>query len=389
MKIHEYQAKELIAKYGVPVAAGGVAHDAEEAVKIAQDLGGDAWAVKAQIHAGGRGKGGGVKIARSLEEVQAHAQAILGMRLVTPQTDARGQYVKKIYIEQGSAIRQELYCSVLLDRKTGRNVIVASAAGGMDIEEVAEKTPDAIIREVVDPAIGLCDYQCRHVAFSLGLEGKTALKTAALIKCLYKAYAELDASLVEINPLVITDAGAPIALDAKMAFDENVLFRHADLEGLRDLDEEDPTEHEAQQHALSYIKLDGNIGCMVNGAGLAMATMDAIKLHGGDPANFLDVGGGAPKERVAAAFRIILSDTSVQGILVNIFGGIMRCDVIAEGILAAAEEIELRVPLVVRLEGTNVAQGKKMLENSGLAIMPASDLGDAAKKIVKVLGGLD
>lgn len=385
MKIHEYQAKELLAKYGVPIAPGKVAYTSDEAEQVAKDLGGNVWAVKAQIHAGGRGKGGGVKIAKSLGEVRELASKILGMQLVTPQTGPEGQLVRRLYIEQGTAIAQEIYCSVTLDRATGRLSFVASSAGGMDIEEVAKKAPEKIIHLHIDPAIGFHPHHGRTIAFKLGLHGKTALKTASLLGALYKAYIDLDASLIEINPLAITGDGLPIALDAKMSFDENALFRHKDIEKLNDPDEEDPAEREAKNHSLSYIKLDGNIGCMVNGAGLAMATMDVIKLYGGNPANFLDVGGGAPKERVITAFKLILSDSNVEGILVNIFGGIMRCDVIAEGIIAAAKEVGINVPLVVRLEGTNVEKGKEILKQSGLAIIPADDLGDAAHKIVKAV----
>tara|TARA_R110002095_G_scaffold144487_3_gene124925 strand:- start:1877 stop:3046 length:1170 start_codon:yes stop_codon:yes gene_type:complete len=383
MKIHEYQAKQLLSKFGVPISPGKIAYTAQEAEDAAKELGGSVWAVKAQIHAGGRGKGGGVKIAKSLAEVKEHAENIIGMTLVTPQTGAEGQEVRRVYIEKGCAIAQELYFSILLDRATGRLTCVASKAGGMDIEEVAAKTPEKIKKITIDPAFGFQDYQGRDLAFALNLEGKTALKVARLIKGVYETYHHYDASLVEINPLAITEDGDCLALDAKMDFDDNALYRHGDIEELRDLDEEDPSEHEANKHDLSYIKLDGNIGCMVNGAGLAMATMDVIKLFGGEPANFLDVGGGAPRERVTTAFKLILSDSNVEGILVNIFGGIMRCDIIAEGIVAAAKEVGINVPLVVRLEGTNVDQGKEILQNSGLPILAADDLGDAAKQIVQ------
>ncbi len=383
MKIHEYQAKQLLSKFGVPISPGKVAYTAQEAEEAAKELGGNVWAVKAQIHAGGRGKGGGVKIAKSLAEVKEHAEKIIGMTLVTPQTGAEGQKVNRVYIEKGCAIAQELYLSVLLDRASGRLTFVASEAGGMNIEAVAAETPEKIKKVTIDPALGFQAYQGRDLAFALGLEGKTALKTANLIKGVFETYCHYDASLVEINPLAITEDGDCIALDAKMDFDDNALYRHPDIEELRDLDEEDPSEHEANKHDLSYIKLDGNIGCMVNGAGLAMATMDVIKLFGGEPANFLDVGGGAPRERVTTAFKLILRDSNVEGILVNIFGGIMRCDIIAEGIVSAAKDVGINVPLVVRLEGTNVTQGKEILKNSGLPIIAADDLGDAAKQIVQ------
>lgn len=383
MKIHEYQAKQLLSKFGVPISPGKIAYTAQEAEEAAKELGGSVWAVKAQIHAGGRGKGGGVKIAKSLAEVKEHAENIIGMTLVTPQTGPEGQEVRRVYIEKGCAIAQELYFSILLDRSTGRLTCVASEAGGMDIEEVAAATPEKIKKITLDPALGFQDYQGRDLAFALNLSGKTALQVARLIKGVYETYCHFDASLVEINPLAITQEGDCIALDAKMDFDDSALYRHNDIEELRDLDEEDASEYEANKHDLSYIKLDGNIGCMVNGAGLAMATMDVIKLFGGEPANFLDVGGGAPRERVTTAFKLILSDSNVEGILVNIFGGIMRCDIIAEGVVAAAKEVGINVPLVVRLEGTNVNQGKEILKNSGLPILAADDLGDAAKQIVQ------
>lgn len=385
MKIHEYQAKKILSQYGVAISEGKVAYTPEEAENVAKELGGNVFAVKAQIHAGGRGKGGGVKIAKSLAEVKSHASEILGMTLITHQTGPQGQLVRRLYIEKGCAIAQELYLSVLIDRATGQVTFIASAAGGMDIEEVAAKTPEKIIKVAVDPTLGIYPYMGREIAFGLGLEDKTALKVARMAEGVYNAFCATDASLVEINPLVITTDGDALALDAKMTFDENALFRHPDLEDLRDLDEEDPSEHEANKHSLSYIKLDGNIGCLVNGAGLAMATMDVIKLYGAEPANFLDVGGGAPRERVTTAFKLILSDPNVEGILVNIFGGIMRCDIIAEGIIAAAKEVGINVPLVVRLEGTNVDLGKKILANSSLPIISADDLGDAAQKIVQAI----
>jgi succinyl-CoA synthetase beta subunit len=382
MNIHEYQAKQLLAKYGVEVPKGGVAYTVGEAEQIAKELGGPVWVVKAQIHAGGRGKGGGVKVVKSLDEVKNAADTILGMQLVTHQTGPVGKEVKRVYIEDGCDIARELYLSVLIDRATSRITIMASTEGGMDIEEVAEKTPEKIIKVSIDPATGISGFHARQLAFGLGLEGPQVRSGVKLITSIYNAFVDLDASLVEINPLVVTGAGDVMALDAKMNFDDNALFRHKDVEELRDEDEEDPAELEAARHELNYIRLDGEIGCMVNGAGLAMATMDIIKLHGSDPANFLDVGGGATKERVTTAFKIILGDEKVKGILVNIFGGIMRCDIIAEGVVAAAKEVSIAVPLVVRLEGTNVELGKEILEKSGLAIIPADDLDDAAKKVV-------
>jgi len=382
MNIHEYQAKAVLATYGVAVPKGGVAYTADEAAKVADDLGGPVWVVKAQIHAGGRGKGGGVKVVKSLDELKTTAGDMLGMTLVTPQTGPQGREVKRIYIEEGADIARELYLGMLIDRGTGRVSIMASTEGGMDIEEVAAKTPDKITVVSVDPATGIEPFHARKVAFALGLEGDQVKAATRFVLGAYKAFTEKDASLLEINPLVVTGDGAVIALDAKMNFDDNALFRHKDIAELRDENEEDPAELEAAKHDLNYIKLDGSIGCMVNGAGLAMATMDIIKLYGGEPANFLDVGGGATKERVTEAFKIILSDANVEGILVNIFGGIMRCDVIAEGVVAAARDVSLHVPLVVRLEGTNVELGKEILAKSGLPIISADDLGDAAKKIV-------
>ena len=382
MNIHEYQAKQLLAKYGVEVPKGGVAYTVGEAEQIAKELGGPVWVVKAQIHAGGRGKGGGVKVVKSLDDVKNAADTILGMQLVTHQTGPVGKEVKRVYIEDGCDIARELYLSVLIDRATSRITIMASTEGGMDIEEVAEKTPEKIIKVSIDPVTGISGFHARQLAFGLGLEGTQVRSGVKLITSIYNAFVDLDASLVEVNPLVVTGAGDVMALDAKMNFDDNALFRHKDVEELRDEDEEDPAELEAARHELNYIRLDGEIGCMVNGAGLAMATMDIIKLHGSDPANFLDVGGGATKERVTTAFKIILGDDKVKGILVNIFGGIMRCDVIAEGVVAAAKEVSIAVPLVVRLEGTNVELGKEILAKSGLAIIPADDLDDAAKKVV-------
>ncbi|HEX6094596.1 MAG TPA: ADP-forming succinate--CoA ligase subunit beta [Dongiaceae bacterium] len=385
MNIHEYQAKSLMSRYGVAVPRGAVAYTAEEAESAARNLGGSVWAVKAQIHAGGRGKGGGIKIAKSPDEVRDLAKKMIGMTLVTKQTGPAGREVKRIYVESGCEIDRELYLSLLVDRATARVTLMASTEGGMDIEEVAANRPEKIFRVSIDPASGLMPEHARRVAFGLGLKGAAVASATKLVSALYKAFIDLDASLVEINPLVLTKGGEVLVLDAKMNFDDNALFRQKDVLELRDEDEEDPAEVEASRHGLNYIKLDGNIGCMVNGAGLAMATMDIIKLHGGAPANFLDVGGGATKERVTAAFKIILSDANVEGILVNIFGGIMRCDVIAEGVVAAAREIGLQVPLVVRLEGTNVELGKKILRESGLAITSADDLGDAAAKIVRAV----
>ena len=394
MNIHEYQAKGLLAKFGVAVPRGSVAYTVDEASKAAAELGGDIWVVKSQIHAGGRGAGhfannpdggGGVRLARSDDDVRAHAEAMLGNVLVTKQTGAEGKEVKRIYVEEGCDIARELYLSLLVDRETSRIVIIASTEGGMDIETVAEETPEKIATVAIDPATGIMPFHTREIAFGLGLEGAQIKSAAKFLMAMYKAFLDMDAALVEINPLVITGAGDVIALDAKMNFDDNALYRHPDIEELRDEDEEDPMELEAAKHELNYIKLDGAIGCMVNGAGLAMATMDIVKLHGGTPANFLDVGGGATKERATTAFKIILSDPNVEGILVNIFGGIMRCDVIADGVVAAAREVSLHVPLVVRLEGTNVELGKKILAESGLPIITADDLGDAAEKIVNAV----
>ncbi|MBL4615019.1 MAG: ADP-forming succinate--CoA ligase subunit beta [Magnetovibrio sp.] len=385
MNIHEYQAKQLLAKYGVAVPNGKVAYTAPEAEAVAKELGGPVWVVKAQIHAGGRGKGGGVKIVKSVEDVRDAANDMLGMQLITHQTGPDGKEVKRVYIEEGCDIARELYLSYLIDRATSRVTVMASTEGGMDIEEVAEKTPEKILTVTIDPATGMLPFHARQVAFGLGLEGKQVGAAVKLMLGMYKAFNELDASMMEINPLVVTGSGAVMALDAKMNFDDNALFRQKDVAELRDEDEEDPAELEAARHDLNYIKLDGNIGCMVNGAGLAMSTMDIIQLFGGTPANFLDVGGGATKERVTTAFKLILSDANVEGILVNIFGGIMRCDVIAEGVVAAAREVSLNVPLVVRLEGTNVELGKKILAESGLPIVSADDLGDAAQKIVKAV----
>jgi succinyl-CoA synthetase beta subunit len=392
MNIHEYQAKELLAKFGVPVPAGFPAMSVDEAVEAAKKLPGPLWVVKAQIHAGGRGKGkftelgpdakGGVRLAKSIDEVRANAEEMLGNTLVTIQTGAAGKQVQRLYITDGVDIAKEFYLALLVDRESGRIAIVASTEGGMDIEAVAHDTPDKIDTLTIDPATGLMPHHGRAVAAALGLTGDLAKQASKVLASLYKAFIGTDASQIEINPLAVTDKGELLVLDAKVGFDSNAMFRHKDLEALRDLTEEDPMEVEASKYDLAYIKLDGDIGCMVNGAGLAMATMDIIKLNGAFPANFLDVGGGANKEKVTAAFKIILSDPAVKGILVNIFGGIMRCDIIAEGIVAAAKEVDLKVPLVVRLEGTNVRQGKDILANSGLPIVSADDLGDAAQKIV-------
>jgi succinyl-CoA synthetase beta subunit len=392
MNIHEYQAKELLAKYGVPVPAGFAAMSVEEAVEAAGRLPGPLWVVKAQIHAGGRGKGkfkelgdaakGGVRLAHSVDEVREHAAEMLGKTLVTIQTGTDGKQVQRLYITDGVDIAKEFYLALLVDRETGRIAIVASTEGGMDIETVAHDAPEKIETLTIDPATGLMPHHGRAVAAALGLTGDLAKQAGKVLAKLYDAFVGTDASQIEINPLAVSDGGQLLVLDAKVGFDSNAAFRHPDLDALRDLSEEDPMEIEASKYDLSYIKLDGSIGCMVNGAGLAMATMDIIKLEGGEPANFLDVGGGANKEKVTAAFKIILSDPAVKGILVNIFGGIMRCDIIAEGIVAAAREVSLSVPLVVRLEGTNVQQGKDILASSGLPIIAANDLGDAARKIV-------
>ena len=382
MNIHEYQAKQVLDSFGVPVPRGFVAFSADEAVAAAEKLGGPVWVVKAQIHAGGRGKGGGVKVVKSIDEVRAEATRMLGMTLVTHQTGPEGKEVGRVYVEEASDIARELYLSALVDRATSRISFIASTEGGMDIEEVAEKTPEKILTISVDPASGISGHHGRQIAFALGLEGEQVKQANALIANLYQAFVEKDMSLLEINPLVVTGAGDLICLDAKVNFDTNALYRQKDIVELRDLAEEDPAEIEASKYDLSYIKLDGKIGCMVNGAGLAMATMDIIKLYGSEPANFLDVGGGATKEKVTEAFKIILSDDNVEGILVNIFGGIMRCDIIAEGVVAAAKELSLDVPLVVRLEGTNVDEGKEIMANSGLPIIAADDLNDAAEKIV-------
>ena len=392
MNVHEYQAKAILKDYGVPVPRGAAAFAPEEAVNIAKELGGPISVVKAQIHAGGRGKGhfkepeagekGGVRIAKSVEDVRLFADQMLSHTLVTLQTGPAGRVVKRLLVEEGAAIARELYLSFLVDRVTSRVAIIASTEGGMNIEDVAHNTPEKIFTMSIDPATGFSQFHGRQVAFALGLQGDQVKQCVKLIGNLYRAFTEKDMSLLEINPLIVTEKGDLVCLDAKLNFDGNALYRHHDIMNMRDLEEEDPAEVLASRYDLSYVKLDGSIGCLVNGAGLAMATMDIIKLYGSEPANFLDVGGGASKEKVTEAFKIILSDPNVKGILVNIFGGIMRCDIIAEGIIAAARETSLSVPLVVRLEGTNVELGKQILSSSGLPIIPASDLGDAAQKIV-------
>jgi succinyl-CoA synthetase beta subunit len=386
MKVHEYQAKEILRGFGVPTPRGRVTDSVEEAGRLAKEFGGRA-VVKAQIHAGGRGKGGGVKLAKSPDEAMDAAKKILGMQLVTHQTGPEGRKVKKILVEEALDIARELYLGITLDRALGKPVMMVSAQGGMEIEEVAAKDPNAIIKESFDPAWGLQPYQARKLAYALGLSGDTHKKACGFLVALAKAYVETDASLAEINPLLITGGGDVLALDAKMNFDDNALFRHPAIKEYRDLDEEDPLEVEASKFDLNYIKLDGNVGCMVNGAGLAMATMDIIQYAGGKPANFLDVGGGANEEQVKNAMRILLSDRNVKAVLINIFGGIMRCDIIATGVVHAVKEIGIKVPVVVRLEGTNVEEGKAILKNSGLAIIPADGMKDAAEKVIAALGG--
>lgn len=387
MNIHEYQAKELLAKYDVKVPTGKVAFTPDEAERIARDLRSERLVVKAQIHAGGRGKGGGVKLGSSPEEVRRIASEMLGMRLVTHQTGPEGKIVKKVLIEEASQIQRELYLGVVIDRAEEKVVIMASSEGGVEIEEVAHKNPEKILKEYVDPALGLFPFQCRKIAYFLGLNGKTANKAVNFISGLYKMFVENDCSLAEINPLVVTRDGEVLALDAKLNIDDNALFRHPDIEKLRDSDEEDPTELEAKKWGLSYVKLNGNIGCLVNGAGLAMATMDIIKYYGSEPANFLDVGGGASTEQVTQAFKMILRDQNVKAVFVNIFGGIMKCDTIASGIMTAAREVGIKVPLVVRLEGTNVELGRKMLAESGLNITTGADMREAAAKAVAAAEG--
>ncbi len=382
MNLHEYQAKSVLAKFGVPVPRGKVAQSVGEVVEAAQALGGSVWAIKAQIHAGGRGKAGGVKLVKSREELEATAKKLLGTRLVTHQTGPGGQPVEKLYVEAPSEIARELYLACLTDRPSERVVFIASAEGGMDIEEVAAKHPEKILKTVIEPSIGLQAYQCREVGFALGLDEKQGAQLTRLMMALYEAYGACDFSLLEINPLVVTKSGDLLVLDAKIQLDDNALYRQKDLAALRDSAQDDPKEVRAREHDLNYVALDGNIGCMVNGAGLAMATMDLIKLHGGQPANFLDVGGGATAERVAEAFKIILSDPKVKAILVNIFGGIVRCDLIAEGVIKAVKEVGVKVPVVVRLEGTNVDKGRELLKTSGLKVAAADSLTGAAQQVV-------
>jgi len=386
MKIHEYQAKEILRKYAIATPQGIACFSVEEAVNAARELGGQLWIVKAQIYAGGRGKGGGVKVAKSLEEVRQHASAILNMRLVTHQTGPEGQIVRRLLIEQGVPIEQEYYVGLVTDRRQQRVCLMASSEGGMDIEKVAAETPEKIHKVLIDPVTGLNNEQASEMAQKIGISASVNEQVSKLLRQLYQAFDETDASLVEINPLVLTVDKQVIALDAKMNFDDNALFRHPEIAALRDLDEEDPVEVEASKHDLSYIPLDGTIGCLVNGAGLAMATMDIIKLYGGNPANFLDVGGGATIEKVTEAFKLMLKNPKLQAILVNIFGGIMKCDVIAQGVVAAAREVKLSVPLVVRLEGTNVELGKKILQESNLTIISADGMADAAEKVVRATG---
>ena len=385
MNIHEYQAKELFKSYDIPVSTGSVAYTVDEIESAVNNVSGPTWVVKAQIHAGGRGKGGGVKVVGSAEDAIVEAKKMFGMNLITPQTGPEGKLVQRLYIENGSDIKKELYLSCLVDRATSKVAFIVSKMGGMDIEKVAEETPDEITTVFIEPSTGITDLDIKTIASSLELSGSLIDQLDGLVKNLYKFFTEKDASLLEINPLIITDNDELICLDAKVNFDDNALYRHPEIEELRDPNEEDKYELEAAKYDLAYIKLDGSIGCMVNGAGLAMASLDIIKLYGGEPANFLDVGGGASKEKVTSAFKIILSDPGVKGILVNIFGGIMRCDIIADGIVAAAKELQINVPLVVRLEGTNVDEGKNILNNSGIDIVSATDLDDAAKKIVELV----
>jgi succinyl-CoA synthetase beta subunit len=386
MNIHEYQAKEILKRYGVPVPLGKVASTPQEAKAAATELGGRS-VVKAQIHAGGRGKGGGVKLATSPQDAEQIAAGMLGKNLVTHQTGPEGRQVRRVLVEQGVNIEREIYLGMVLDRAQARVTVICSAEGGVEIEEVAAKHPEKILKEVIDPAVGLQPFQCRRLAFALGVSDEVVGKMVAMMQALYRAFDDCDCSIAEINPLILTQEGQVMALDAKMNFDSNAMFRQKDILALRDLNEEDPREIEASKHDLSYISLDGNIGCMVNGAGLAMATMDIIKLCGGEPANFLDVGGGATKERVSQAFKIILSDARVRGVLINIFGGIMRCDVLAQGVVDAARELSVNIPLVVRMQGTNVELGRKILADSGLSIISAETMAEAAEKIVQAVNG--
>jgi succinyl-CoA synthetase beta subunit len=386
MKIHEYQAKAILARYGVPVPRGDVAFNPDEAGAIAKRLGGDIAVVKAQIHAGGRGKGGGVKLAKSPEEAEQLARKIIGMTLVTHQTGPEGRVVSRVLVEEGLKMTRELYLSIVLDRAAGKPVIMASADGGMDIEEVAAKTPERIHKVYIEPGVGLVPFEARQLGFALGLDGAQVNKAVKMITALYNAFLATDATLLEINPLVVTADGDLLALDAKMNFDDNALSRHPDIRELRDLSEEDPLEIEASKSSLNYIHLDGNIGCMVNGAGLAMATMDIIKLAGGEPANFLDVGGGANAEQIKNAFRILMSDKNVKAVLINIFGGILRCDVLAQGVIAAVKELGVPVPIVIRMEGTNVEEGKRLLKESGMNFSTADSMDEAATKVVQLAG---
>ncbi len=385
MKIHEYQAKEILKKFNVEVPKGKVAFTPEEAVEAAKEIGGELWVVKAQIHAGGRGKGGGVKLARSLDEVYEISKQMIGMRLVTHQTGPEGKIVQRVLVEEGMNIEKELYVGITLDRSTSKNVVMVSTEGGVEIEKVAAETPEKILKEYVEPSIGLQQFQARKLAFGLGLEGDKFKNAVKFLMGLYKAYEETDASLAEINPLVVTKEGRVLALDAKMNFDDNALYRHPEIVELRDLNEEEPLEIEASKYNLNYIKLDGNVGCMVNGAGLAMATMDIIKLAGGEPANFLDVGGGASAETVENGFKIILSDPNVKAILINIFGGIVRCDRVAQGVIEASKKVNVNVPIVIRLEGTNSKEAAELLNNSGLNFLVATSLKEAAEKVTSVI----
>ena len=386
MKIHEYQAKAILARHGVPVPRGEVAFNATEAGEIARRLGGHVVVVKAQIHAGGRGKGGGVKLAKSPDEAEAIAKQMIGMTLVTHQTGPEGRVVQRVLIEEGLQMERELYLSVVLDRASGKPVFMASAAGGMDIEEVAAATPEKIHRVYVEPGVGLVPFEARQLGFAMGLAGPQVSKLVKLMSSVYEAFTHTDASMIEINPLVVTAHGDLLALDAKVNFDDNALYRHQDLRDLRDLTEEDPLEIEASKFSLNYIHLDGNIGCMVSGAGLAMATMDIIKLAGGEPANFLDVGGGANQEQIRNAFKILMSDKNVKAVLINIFGGILRCDVLAQGVIAAVTELGVPVPIVIRMEGTNVDEGKRLLRESGMNFTTADSMGEAATKVVELAG---
>jgi succinyl-CoA synthetase beta subunit len=386
MNIHEYQAKQILGRFGVPVPKGQFATTADEAATAFTALGQPKAVVKAQIHAGGRGKAGGVKLLTDANEVRDFANKLLCKPLVTHQTGPEGRMVRRAYVEEASEVARELYLGMLVDRKAGTVSVIASTEGGMDIEEVAARTPEKIMTEAIDPLLGVAGFQARKIAFALGLKDKQVGQFTTLLSALYRAFVETDASLIEINPLVVTKDNRVICLDAKMSFDDNALFRHPDIRELRDPNEEDPAETEAAKYDLSYVHLDGNIGCMVNGAGLAMATMDIVKIYGAEPANFLDVGGGASTEKVAAAFRILLADKRVKGVLINIFGGIMRCDVLAQGVVEAAKQVKLNVPLVVRMEGTNVVEGKKILAESGIKVITATDMADAAKRIVKEIG---